>query len=515
MEVPQPRTLGELQLFRLLERGNLLSYYSTFVEQGGDDVQQLVDAGEDEFLEIMALVGMASKPLHVRRLQKALQEWVNNPTVFLQPASSLPSASIPISRLAGLAATASALPGRTAALAQVRAALPAILPISPCPVISTSPPTGGISVVPLVRAVANAVEANSRLRPGVVASVVTPEAEPSRHSPVPPAYTAGYTSASGSPNRLENGSGSGDTTLERDLPPSPNDSHGGFNDCSSSGELKENTRQAITLSAAHTLQTIPSTDPRELQEVLASNRKLTAMLGHIFALAPEDPMRHDEIRKFSAIYGRFDSRRKEGRRLTQHELSVNEAAFQLCLQDPALLTRRDELFPLARQVVRDSGYRYSHRQSRARGSDSLSPKRMKLDGDNSQDAHSPPQLELEGGKADGRCSEGSVSGEAPSRDGGSECSSGEDGHDDDEGQASGSSRPHSPPSPSNTESGGLGGLAGLCEGLGLALRARCQGESNHTNHNIKVEAAWADSEATVADCGFQTCPVKIEPASPE
>lgn len=46
---------------------------------GGDDVQQLCEAGEDEFLEIMALVGMASKPLHVRRLQKALQEWVKNP----------------------------------------------------------------------------------------------------------------------------------------------------------------------------------------------------------------------------------------------------------------------------------------------------------------------------------------------------------------------------------------------------------------------------------------------------
>ncbi|KAH7951879.1 hypothetical protein HPB52_014692 [Rhipicephalus sanguineus] len=46
---------------------------------GGDDVQQLCEAGEEEFLEIMALVGMASKPLHVRRLQKALQEWVNNP----------------------------------------------------------------------------------------------------------------------------------------------------------------------------------------------------------------------------------------------------------------------------------------------------------------------------------------------------------------------------------------------------------------------------------------------------
>ncbi|KAG1701733.1 NGFI-A-binding protein 1 [Nymphon striatum] len=48
---------------------------------GGDDVQQLCEAGEEEFLEIMALVGMASKPLHVRRLQKALQEWVTNPAI--------------------------------------------------------------------------------------------------------------------------------------------------------------------------------------------------------------------------------------------------------------------------------------------------------------------------------------------------------------------------------------------------------------------------------------------------
>ena len=47
---------------------------------GGDDVQQLCEAGEEEFLEIMALVGMASKPLHVRRLQKALQEWATSPS---------------------------------------------------------------------------------------------------------------------------------------------------------------------------------------------------------------------------------------------------------------------------------------------------------------------------------------------------------------------------------------------------------------------------------------------------
>lgn len=56
---------------------------------GGDDVQQLCDAGEEEFLEIMALVSMAEKPLHVRRLQKVLHEWVNNPAFFQTPLSNL------------------------------------------------------------------------------------------------------------------------------------------------------------------------------------------------------------------------------------------------------------------------------------------------------------------------------------------------------------------------------------------------------------------------------------------
>lgn len=56
-----------------------------FKHAGGDDVQQLCDAGEEEFLEIMALVGMATKPLHVRRFQKSLAEWVSNPSAFQTP----------------------------------------------------------------------------------------------------------------------------------------------------------------------------------------------------------------------------------------------------------------------------------------------------------------------------------------------------------------------------------------------------------------------------------------------
>lgn len=84
-----PSNEAELQLYRVLQRASLLAYYDTLLEMGGDDVQQLCDAGEEEFLEIMALVGMASKPLHVRRLQKSLHEWAMNPATFQAPLSHL------------------------------------------------------------------------------------------------------------------------------------------------------------------------------------------------------------------------------------------------------------------------------------------------------------------------------------------------------------------------------------------------------------------------------------------
>ena len=93
-----PTNESELQLYRVLEKANLLSYYDSFIQQGGDDVQQLCEASEEEFLEIMALVGMSSKPLHVRRLQKALQEWVSNPDKFKVPLTSPPqNLAIPFS----------------------------------------------------------------------------------------------------------------------------------------------------------------------------------------------------------------------------------------------------------------------------------------------------------------------------------------------------------------------------------------------------------------------------------
>lgn len=70
-----PNTRWEVELFNVLDRANLLCYYNTFLNYGGDDIRQLIEADEEEFLEIMRLVGMTRKPLHVRRLQKALLSW--------------------------------------------------------------------------------------------------------------------------------------------------------------------------------------------------------------------------------------------------------------------------------------------------------------------------------------------------------------------------------------------------------------------------------------------------------
>ncbi|KAI1717480.1 NAB conserved region 2 (NCD2) domain-containing protein [Ditylenchus destructor] len=88
------------------------------------------------------------------------------------------------------------------------------------------------------------------------------------------------------------------------------------------------------------------------------------------SLPTSNPRRLAEFRRFSAIYGRFDAKRKPDKPLTFHEALVNEAAAQLAIFRPELLTRRDELFPLARKLVRMAGFRglrnISHRRRRNR-----------------------------------------------------------------------------------------------------------------------------------------------------
>ncbi|KAK3106615.1 hypothetical protein FSP39_023686 [Pinctada imbricata] len=311
MTTSQPRNTSEFQLYKVLQRANLLQYYDTFIAQGGDDVQQLCEAGEEEFLEIMALVGMASKPLHVRRLQKALQEWVANPAGFQSSVSA--------------------------------SAVMSLLTSNPVPATTASLPT-------------------------VISSVT-------RQEPAPAAYTVQTTTNGNSSSWLQDL-----PTNQRSVSPGPLSTSGSgtsIQDDSKDGEKKTSSPplstpmladsqiSAIAEAASKLAKELPPFDAKRLNMKKPINVEIMSVI-QATENAADDPNHLELLRKYAAIYGRFDSKRKLDKPMSLHEISVNEAAAQLCRHMPTLLTRREDLFPLARQVVRDSGYQYSKGHSRSK-----------------------------------------------------------------------------------------------------------------------------------------------------
>ncbi|XP_055695200.1 NGFI-A-binding protein homolog isoform X2 [Lutzomyia longipalpis] len=293
-----PSNEAELQLYRVLQRASLLIYYDTLLEMGGDDVQQLCDAGEEEFLEIMALVGMASKPLHVRRLQKALQEWVTNPSAFQTPLSNTPD----------------------------------------LPRAMYSPEHAqGSSRSPFGSSIHSSIYPTSAISSSSTSSLIAPN-------------TGGGNLSLSS---IASGLGGQIGTLS-----STSSSTGGMGaGVQLTPSLTEPQIHRITQAAERISQRpqMAQLAPRSQSSKKRSSKELEAVMG----MNESDPRRMDEIRKYSAIYGRFDCKRRPEKPLTLHEVCVNEAAAQICRFVPALLTRRDELFTLARQVVRASGFGHS------------------------------------------------------------------------------------------------------------------------------------------------------------
>ncbi|XP_026523782.1 NGFI-A-binding protein 1 [Notechis scutatus] len=377
MATALPRTLGELQLYRILQKANLLFYFDAFIQQGGDDVQQLCEAGEEEFLEIMALVGMASKPLHVRRLQKALRDWVTNPGLFNQPLTSLPVSSIPIYKLP-----------------------------------EGSPTWLGISC--------NTYERNNSTRephvkiPKCAATTCVQSVSPGKSDGV-----GNLVPQNSSDQRLwqgHHGTESEHSLSPADIgsPPSPKDN---------TETLDAAAALSVTECVERMVSSLPKSDLNEVKEMLKINKKLAKMVGHIFEMNDEDPHKEEEIRKYSAIYGRFDSKRKDGKHLTLHELTVNEAAAQLCVKDNALLTRRDELFALARQISREVTYKYTYRTTKSKCGerDELSPKRIKIEvgfpdfQDAIQSFYQEDPVKLQQALSKGKCEELAALGSQPEK----------------------------------------------------------------------------------------------------
>ncbi|XP_061641716.1 NGFI-A-binding protein 2 [Phyllopteryx taeniolatus] len=406
-----PRTLGELQLYRVLQRANLLAYYETFIQQGGDDVQQLCEAAEDEFLEIMALVGMATKPLHVRRLQKALRDWAANPALFSQPVSSLPSlGGIPLFKLDSTGPSGSAGGPRKS--------------------LSNGQP--GSPSEREDRACLTPMQSGSPRSPCSQASPQPPDSHyREKLSPMDPHWLT--------PEPDGNGTFASAPGIEED-PPSPPHLHvcplGPSTSPSSSsaptplsawpgGQLDGETSRAVAESVERLLRTLPRSDPTEVKSLLRINKKIAKTVGHIFNMGSQDVKKEEEIRKYSLIYGRFDSKRREGKLLTQHELIINEAAAQFCMRDNALLLRRVELFSLARQVARKCAYTSTLKHARSNVEENSAPfqKRARLEVTVPESTSS--LLGTDGAEAlNQRTDEDSLSAESPdsvSHDMGSQC----------------------------------------------------------------------------------------------
>lgn len=409
----QPTNESELQLYRVLQRANLLNYYDTFISQGGDDVQQLCEAGEEEFLEIMALVGMASKPLHVRRLQKALQEWVQNPGVFQTPlvptlggfptASAAAAAAVIRASGGGMPPQVSAAPSILGGMSVASPSMTSSLPHS----VPSLVPTSVAQSLPTLLAHSRALPSHS---PPL--SLTQPARPPSSHSPSPlikeerarlmrDRDTDGRGPQDGrSENRMVEredpsppgsqsrgplslvAGGIDDQRLKQRPPPiswdlsTSEDAYSGDHPGPPTSPLQltpvlvESQIQRIADTAGALVKSLPVSDlepkqPNAKKKICKELEKNVCIFQIVMSMSDEDNRKMDEIRKFSAIYGRFDCKRKPEKPLTLHEVSVNEAAAQICRLVPAMLTRRDELFPLARQVVRDSGYQYSKGHSRS------------------------------------------------------------------------------------------------------------------------------------------------------
>ncbi|RCN46592.1 NAB region 2 protein [Ancylostoma caninum] len=362
-----PTSISEWQLLAVLQRANLVQYYDMFISQGGDDINQIMQCDEGEFLEIMSLVGMLSKPLHVRRLQRALTEFSKDQTSF-NLAAIQHIGPPPVSPYALSGPDMSFLmPGFAATLSNLSSTSPGLPSTS---TETTSPQNGN--------ATHNSVPLAIELSAAVLGTMATSVTISSGGSTGATDFGTTSTVPGGTANVVRGeflpAFGQGPVTGEEKERSSSPVSVGG--DFVSLGDYDPSTAlcdspvlsdaqiRRLSSCAMAICQKIPRLPPKLVQ----NKKRVSKEVLDLLSASADTPNRLAEYRKYSAIYGRFDAKRKPDKGLSFHEVSVNEAAAQLCLIMPSLLTRRDELFPLARQVVKDAGYHYA-KASRKRGFD--------------------------------------------------------------------------------------------------------------------------------------------------
>ncbi|KAM8975848.1 NGFI-A-binding protein 2 [Pelodytes ibericus] len=273
----------------------------------------------------MSLVGMATKPLHVRRLQKALRDWATNPGLFNQPTlGNIPvSNSIPLFKI-------SETVGRGGRQSNGH------------PNVSDGQSKGSGSFGLSEKHDQNGKNSPSQMDRRPWMSHISLEAD------------------------------EGD---DEDV--DEEDDERAISYAQPGERLDAEMVQVVSDSVERLMKGLPRGDIGEARSMLKLNKKLGRSLGHIFHMSDGVQRKEREIRRHSAIYGRSESKRREGKRLTVHELTINEAAAQCCMRDNTLLLRRVELFSLARQAARESSYLASLKCSRLHSEEMGAPQ-MKM-----------------------------------------------------------------------------------------------------------------------------------------
>ncbi|CAF1250906.1 unnamed protein product [Adineta steineri] len=270
-----PKNHLEDALFKFLEQANLLQYYSAFIEQGGDDLKQLAEAQNEDFQEIITLVGMVSKPLHIKRFKKALADYRQSVN---------------------------------------------IVEINPSPINNTYP------TVSLPRSSTGEMLTDQYLFSSLVHPTSTNNSS-KIISQLPSNWCL---------NKLDNSKNNNTHQL-----------------------LDDNQRKLIADEAERLANLLPITTIKKTNGRSTISKDLFTTIN----LPRDFEDRWQRIRKYSAIYNRFDSK-KPSQVMSLHEILINEASAAICFHRPEFLTRRDELLHLARRILQNIGISTVNTQKR-------------------------------------------------------------------------------------------------------------------------------------------------------
>ncbi|VDM61044.1 unnamed protein product [Angiostrongylus costaricensis] len=415
-----PTSISEWQLLAVLQRANLVQYYDMFISQGKNNETckkpiTSVTTNSSKCLGVTYLMHDGSCPkrntyVHsnagglmklaiVARASRLMPSSQRQLVEFSKDQTTFNLAAIqhigppPVSPYAlGGPDMSFLMPGFAATLTNLSSTSPGLTATS---TENTSPQNGNVThnSVPL------AIELSAAVL-GTMATSVTINNRScvgdfsAGSAPIPPAAPGGTANVVRGEFLPAFGQGSINVTGEEKERSSSPLSIGG--DFVSLGDYDPNTAlcdspvlsdaqiRRLSTCAMAICQKIPRLPPKLVQ----NKKRVSKEVLDLLSASADAPNRLADYRKYSAIYGRFDAKRKPDKTdtlvaasmkytddfvlhgLSFHEVSVNEAAAQLCLIMPSLLTRRDELFPLARQVVKDAGYHYA-KASRKRGLDHI------------------------------------------------------------------------------------------------------------------------------------------------